>query len=353
MRLVFWCSLSAVLYVYVGYPALLALLRGKSRKRVCKGPFEPKVSIIIAAHNEAERIERRLQNCLQLDYPRGKLQIVVALDGPTDGTEFAVWKYARHGVEMVHSKEHRGKPQALNAAIRRASGEVIVFADARQTFERSAIRLLVQNFADPNVGAVSGELMLINPANGEAGKDIGLYWKYEKWIRAMESDIHSVVGATGAIYAIRRDLYQDLPQDALLDDVMTPMRILFGGKRVVFEPGAKAFDTPSCCPRAEFGRKVRTLAGNYQLVARMPELLLPWRNPVFWQFCSHKIGRLVVPYLLLVLLISNAILMGGIYTWLFAGQCAWYACAFVGSMLAGRNVTVPAVPAQQQQRKAA
>ncbi len=339
-------------YVYAGYPALLALLNRKSRKRVRKTPIEPKVTLIIAAHNEAQRIDRRLQNCLQLDYPRSKLQIVVSLDGPTDGTEFAVWKYARQGVQLVHSRQHRGKPAALNAAIRQARGDIIVFADARQTFAPDAIRRLVENFADPEVGAVSGELMLLNNAGSAQSDDIGLYWKYEKWIRAMESGIHSVVGATGAIYAIRRELYRDVPDDTLLDDVYTPMRIVFAGKRVVFEPAAKAFDTPSCCPRAEFGRKVRTLAGNYQLISQMPELLMPWRNPVVWQFWSHKVGRLIVPYLLLAALVSNVALLGGLYTWLFAAQCIWYACALVGYTLASRNIRVPQVETQQQ-RKAA
>src|SRR5207244_2295701 len=152
---------------------------------------------------------------------------------------------------------------------------------------------LVENFADPEVGAASGELVLVDDNREEATSDVGLYWKYEKWIRSMESGVHSVVGATGAIYAIRRELYRDLRGDTLLDDVCTPMQILFQGKRVVFDPSAKAMDTVSCCPKAEFGRKVRTLAGNYQLVTQMPELLLPGRNPVFWQFCSHKLGRLV------------------------------------------------------------
>jgi hypothetical protein len=189
-------------------------------------------------------------------------------------------------------------------------------------------------------------------AGSEQSDDIGLYWKYEKWIRAMESGIHSVVGATGAIYAIRRELYLDVPDETLLDDVYTPMRIVFAGKRVVFEPAARAFDTPSCCPKAEFGRKVRTLAGNYQLVAQMPELLLPWRNPVVWQFWSHKIGRLIVPFLLLAALISNVALLGGVYSWIFAAQCIWYACALAGYGLASRNIREPQVETQQQ-RKAA
>src|SRR6185503_11633852 len=145
--------------------------------------------------------------------------------------------------------EHRGKPSALNAGIRRSTGEIVVFADTRQMFERDAIRRLVENFADPEVGAASGELILLDETRDEANCEVGLYWKYEKRIRSMESELHSVIGATGAIYAIRRELYSDLPEQTLLDDVMTPMQIVFSGKRVVFEPAAKAYDTVSCCPQ--------------------------------------------------------------------------------------------------------
>ena len=160
MTLIFWLSLSFVAYVYIGYPALLAMLQRVMRRPVKKQYWEPEVSIIIAAYNERQNIEKKLQNCLALDYPKRKLQILVSLDGPTDGSEFLVWQYAAKGVELVHSKEHRGKAAALNLAVARARGEIIVFADARQTFDQSAIRELVANFADPTVGAVSGELVL-------------------------------------------------------------------------------------------------------------------------------------------------------------------------------------------------
>lgn len=352
MKTLFWLSIALVLYVYAGYPLLLALLCRRWSRPVRKQAIEPAVTIIIAAYNEYERIERKLRNCLDLDYPRPKLQIVVSLDGPTDGTEFVVWKYARHGVEMVHSKQHRGKPGAINDGMRRATGDIVIFADTRQTFQPDAIRRLVENFADPQVGAVSGELMLAAGADAEASTDIGLYWKYEKSIRAMESRLHSVVGATGAIYAIRRELFTDLPTDALLDDVLTPMRIVLGGKRVVFEPEAKAFDKVSCCSQAEFARKVRTLAGNYQLLALMPQLIAPIRNPVFWQFCSHKIGRLIAPYLLIAIFVSNMMSLGGVYTWLFACQCLWYAFALIGHSIANWDLSVPQVSNEEQRRAA-
>jgi hypothetical protein len=149
----------------------------------------------------------------------------------------------------------------------------------------------------------------------------------------MESEIHSVPGATGAIYAIRRELYQNLPEDTLIDDVLVPMRIILSGKRAVMDPAAKAYDTVACCPNAEFGRKVRTLAGNYQLLAQLPDLLVPWRNPIFFQFLSHKIGRLLVPYALLALFFSNLFMIRGIYALTFLLQMVWYAFAFTGYVL--------------------
>src|SRR5262245_32859697 len=213
METVFWVSFAFVLYVYFGYPALLMLCRRVGARPVNRQYCEPTVSIVIAAHNERERLEAKLKNCLALDYPKRKLQIVVSLDGPTDGSEFVVRRYVSQGIQMLHSKQHLGKAAALNRALWRAKGEIVVFADVRQRFARNAIRELVANFADETVGAVSGELLLMDESEQEATTDLGLYWRYEKALRSMESEIHSVAGATGAIYAVRRELYEDLPED--------------------------------------------------------------------------------------------------------------------------------------------
>jgi biofilm PGA synthesis N-glycosyltransferase PgaC len=352
MELVFWLSFIFVFYIYFGYPALLALHRLVASNRVKREYWEPTVTLVIAAHNERQRMERKLDNCLALDYPRRKLQIIVSLDGPTDGTEFAVWKYAPRGVEMVHSKEHSGKPAAINRAMRRATGEIVVFADVRQTFDRSAIRELVANFADHRVGAASGELLLLDESEQEAKTDVGLYWRYEKALRSMESEIHSVAGATGAIYAIRRDLFQDLPEDTLVDDMVIPLRIVLQGKRAVFDPRAKAYDTVSCCPMAEYGRKVRTLAGNYQVMTQLPQLFVPWRNPIFFQFLSHKVGRLLVPHALIVLFVTNLFMLNGIYALTFFLQSAWYMFAAAGYMLAQREVVEPILVPEEGKRAA-
>ncbi|MBI4474033.1 MAG: glycosyltransferase family 2 protein [Acidobacteria bacterium] len=352
MEALFWLSFVFIAYVYAGYPLLLTLLRRTYAHPVKKAYYDPTVSLIIAAHNERGRIERKLGNCFELDYPKHKLQIIVSLDGPTDGTEFVVWKYAAQGVQMVHSKEHQGKAAALNNALRHATGEIVVFADVRQMFARSAVRELVANFADDSVGAVTGELLLMDDSRREAKSDVGIYWRYEKVIRSLESGIHSVLGATGAIYAIRRDLYCDIPADTLLDDVLIPMRIVLGGKRCVFDTDAKAYDEAACCPEAEYGRKVRTLAGNYQLLTQLPRLLMPVANPVFFQFVSHKAGRLLVPYALIALFVSNLFLLHGFYLATLAGQVAWYLFALGGYVLSRRRAAEPIAVVEESRRAA-
>jgi biofilm PGA synthesis N-glycosyltransferase PgaC len=344
---IFWFSFAFIFYVYIGYPALLWVWRGIRRQPILKGYWEPTVSLLIAAHNEQDNIEAKITNCLKLDYPQNKLQIIISLDGPIDGTELVVRKYCGSGVEMLHSPIHRGKAAALNCGIEKATGEIVVFTDARQQFDLRAVRELVGSFQDSRVGAVTGELVLLDENSKEACDGAGLYWRYEKRLRAMESDIHSMVGATGAIYAIRRELFEPLPDDTLLDDVMVPMRIVLAGRRAVFDPAARAYDCAPSTPEVEFRRKVRTLAGNYQLMARIPELLVPLRNPVFWQFVSHKAGRLLVPYFLVALFLSNLFLTQGIYLVFLLLQLAWYLMAFAGHLLIRDGKRGPAFPSSE------
>lgn len=341
---VFWTAFALVAYVYVGYPLLLAAWSRLARRPVAKGAWEPAVSLVIAARNERDTIAAKLDDCRRLDYPGDKLQLVVSLDGPTDGTEHVVREWSDSAdcpVTVVHSARHAGKAAALNRAVQAATGEVLVFCDARQRVDARAVRELVANLHDPSVGAVTGELVLLDAAEtgtdpGEASDGVGLYWRYEKGLRAMESRIHSTVGATGALYALRRELFRPIPEKTILDDVVVPMRAVLAGSRTVFEPAARAYDRV-CPPELEFVRKVRTLAGNFQLVRLMPELLHPRRNPVFLQFVSHKIGRLLVPHLLVVLLVSNLLLLDGFYLFFLICQGTWYVLAGAGALLSRRS----------------
>lgn len=267
-------------------------------------------------------------------------------DGSTDQTVARARDYEARGVRVVGFETRRGKPSVLNDLVPSCRGDIVVFGDARQRFDRDALRALVAPFADPAVGAVSGELVLEDERTG-VGAGLGAYWRHEKLIRAAESRIGSTVGATGAIYAIRRELFSPLPADTILDDVVLPVRIARLGRRVVFEPRARAYDRAPRAATQELARKVRTIAGNFQLFARESWLLSPLANPLWLQAVSHKGLRLLTPVLLAVALGANAALLsaGWPYRVIFAAQAAFYAAALGGYRLRGmRPLPLLSVP---------
>ena len=308
IKSLFWISIVAIFYTYIGYPVVVWLLGRLRNLKVSKSAVTPRVSVVIACHNEANNIEARIKNLLESDYPARLLEIVIISDGSTDFTADIARRYVSNRVHVFAYTEQRGKATALNVGAEIASGEIIIFADARQWFEPDAIKELASNFADARVGAVSGELLLDGGANAAVGEGFGLYWKYEKWIRKSESRFNSVIGATGAVYAIRRKLWQPLPQETILDDVYTPMQIALAGSRIVFDEKARAHDRANDSASREFSRKVRTLTGNYQLCQLMPRLLLP-TNALLFQFYSHKLMRLAAPIFFLILLAANLVIV--------------------------------------------
>lgn len=341
MELLFWISLGVIAYVYAGYPLLLAgcarlASRSPRKARVDAltpgGPW-PSISIIVAARNEAPRLGPRVQNLLGIPYP-GEREVIVVSDGSTDDPA-AVLRRFGPAVTLLE-RPSGGKPAALNAGVAVARGEILVFADARQRFAERALMELAANFSDPEVGGVTGELVLDAEHGGTdstVGDGVGLYWKYEKWLRRNESLLWSTLGATGAIYALRREVWRPLPSETLLDDVLAPMRVVLQGRRVVFEDRARAFDRAAADADAEARRKVRTLAGNYQILRLEPRLLVPFVNPVWFQYFSHKVGRLLVPWMLLAALVTSAFLAGDgwFYTAALAGQLVFYALAGYGA----------------------
>jgi cellulose synthase/poly-beta-1,6-N-acetylglucosamine synthase-like glycosyltransferase len=395
MELIFWLSAAFVVYVYAGYPALLHLW---VRRRTALGStaavdgstFDaagagdrphrakvPGVSIVIAAYNEGPRLADRIDNLRSLDYPPARRQIVVVSDGSTDDTLEVLRRFSR-SVDVV-TVPRGGKALALNAGVAAAKFDILVFADARQVFATDALRQLVAPLADPAVGAVSGELFLdcesalFDNRRSEAdrrripdpGTDtverrthgerrrsfsssiadgVGMYWRYEKQLRRLESAVGSTLGATGAIYAMRRALWQPLPADTILDDVLAPMRVVLAGQRVVFNERARAFDRAPDDADAEVRRKVRTLAGNYQMLWLDPRVLLPWRNPVWFQYMSHKVGRLAVPYALLAILSTSIALAGDsvFYAAALAGQVGFCLLAGYGALLERHSRRSPA-----------
>jgi cellulose synthase/poly-beta-1,6-N-acetylglucosamine synthase-like glycosyltransferase len=345
MEILFWTSAFVIAYVYVGYPLLLAAWARLAGRPARKAGFAagswPSISIVVAARNEAGRLPARIENLLDLAY-EGRREIVVVSDGSTDPTATALASYIERGLIRFIEVPAGGKPLALNAGVAAATGDLIVFAAARQRFCRNALTALASNFADPQVGGATGELVLdceSGPTDSTIGEGVGAYWKYEKWLRRKEALIRSTLGATGAVYALRRTLWQPLPADTLLDDVLAPMRAVLAGWRVVFEEDAIAEDRTAPDAAAEARRKRRTLAGNYQILAQEPRLLVPFVNPVWLQYMSHKVGRLVVPWALMAVFVSSAALAAShwIYTLAFLAQAAFYGLAVVGAWLDARD----------------
>jgi poly-beta-1,6-N-acetyl-D-glucosamine synthase len=331
MRLLFWMSAALVVYAYVGYPLWLWLYARWYRRPVRYEMMTPSVSIVMAARNEEANLPAKLNNLRLLDYPAERLQIVVASDGSTDGTVDLLRREGSRIVSVVLS-EPGGKARALNEAVRHSGGEILVFLDARQFVDRSAVSELVACFADAEVGAVSGELLLEATPDAGSSENLGIYWTIEKMVRKLESATGSVVGVTGAIYAIRRELYTEIPQGTILDDVFVPMNVTRMGRRVIFQPSAIARDRFFSEKGKEFSRKVRTLTGNYQLLRLAPWLITP-ANPLLFRFVSHKLLRLLVPLLLLVMLVSSAAAGGAFYEALFWLQTLFYAAALVGALI--------------------
>jgi cellulose synthase/poly-beta-1,6-N-acetylglucosamine synthase-like glycosyltransferase len=283
----------------------------------------------MVVRNEERILESKLENLLSLDYPQDRVQIVVVSDGSSDRTEHILQQYAQDSrVHAIVNQLARGKAAGLNDALEVARGEIVVFTDARQKIDRSAARLLAENFADPDVGCVSGELMLGDPENGESGRGLGLYWLIEKQVRELESASGSVVGATGALYAARRELLTHVPAGTILDDVYLPMQIVRQGKRVIFDQRAVAWDSPDLGIEREFSRKVRTLSGNYQLVQLAP-WLLGRENPIRLEFISHKLLRLAVPAALAALLLVSPLLKAPFYKLIFMAQVLFYALSLI------------------------
>ena len=333
--MVLWTALLTLVYVYVGYPLIAWLSATLRPTRHARAPVQPCVTVIVAAHDEADRIEARIENLLALVYPRDRLQIIVGSDGSSDETVQRARRFAGAGVTVVAYPTRRGKSAVLNELVPIASGDIVIFGDARQRFSSNVAQVLVSHFADPAVGAVSGELVIMtDDAGTSAAEGTGFYWRYEKFIRLQESRVTSTVGATGSIYAIRRSLFEPVPPDTVLDDVVIPMRIVRRGYAVLFEPDAKAYDRASQTARQEFVRKVRTIAGTFQLLARERWLWNPARNPIWLETISHKALRLTIPLQHAALLIANIVLVGegSFYQILMGAQATFFAAALTGHL---------------------
>lgn len=305
MILLFWSCLVFVVYTYFGYPWLLSLrARARVPKLLPDNVPLPAVTVVIPAYNEQAHIATKLRSVLESYYPPERLQIVVLVDGAGDGTAAAARSVQDPRLRVLEKSAREGKTAALNDAMRWVETPIAVLTDAAEVFEQNTLRQLVRRFADPEVGAVSGDLDMVDEDTGFS-RNLGLYWRYEKAMRLDEARLGSMVGATGPIYAIRTALYRPLPTDTVLDDVAIPFEIVQQGYRVTYAEDARAIER--CTPNGpqEFVRKRRTLAGNFQIIFRYWRLLIPGHSPIAWQFWSHKVFRLLVPYALAGLLAGS------------------------------------------------
>jgi len=323
--LFFGAALAAGLYIVIGYPLLLGLLARVRGKPVLKNRQRKSVSILIAVHNGEQFIAEKLDSLLRLDYPRELVEILVVSDGSTDRTVPVVQRFISETLRLIEIPRG-GKCAALNEGIARAHNEILVLTDVRQTLAPDSLQFLIDCFSDPTVGVVSGELKI------RAGRDpgetsTGLYWRYESWIRKQLGSIDSMFGATGPFYAMRRELAVVLPTDILLDDMYLPLAAFFRGYRLIQEPRAEALDYPTS-RRTEFRRKVRTLAGNYQILLAHPALLGP-QNRMWFHFVSYKFGRLLLPWVFVVLLLSSCFLPAAWRWAALGGQALFYLSATI------------------------
>ena len=326
---VFSGSVAFVLYVLIGYPALLAIFARLFPHPIHKQLIPKPLTVIVPVRNGERWILNKLRSLLASDYPQNFLFVLVASDGSTDSTAAIVRNFANPRVSLLELPA-AGKATTVNRALEQVQTDLIVLTDVRQEFDTSAISRLVACFADPAVGVVTGELV-IRSGQSQEEFNTGLYWKYEKWIRRNLNRIDAMLGATGAIYAVRRNLLAAMPSDTLLDDVYLPFVAAFQGSRIFFEDTAKAYDYPTSL-QSEFRRKVRTQAGIYQILARFPQLLWPG-NHRFIHFLSHKLGRLLLPFAMLTAFGSSLFVpqpLGGIAV---TAQLAFYTAGLLDPVI--------------------
>lgn len=341
MELVFWLSLAAALYAYFGYPFILlslAFLLGKTSKQPSGETKQlPRLTLVISAYNEEGAIEQKIKNSLELTYPRGLLEILVASDGSTDSTSQIVMKYADQGVVLKHYEDRIGKSACLNHTVGAAKGEIVVFSDANSQYDRNALTELVKHFADKDIGFVTGHTKYMKSDDGGMVESIGLYSRIERFTKQIESRFFSCVGADGAIFAIRKCLYRPLHPDDI-NDLVTPLAVVRNGYRGVIEAQAFCSEGLSAGYSEEFRRQVRIASRTIRAVVSNADLLNPVRYGLFsFELLSHKVGKLTAPFFLALLFFSNALLIPthSIYLGFFVGQVLLYLSPVEANLLRG------------------
>ncbi len=331
--IIFTASAGFIVYVLIGYPLLLAIYARFFEEPIRKEPTRKRLSIVVPVRNGAPWVKAKIDSLLASNYPGELLEILIVSDGSTDRTNNIVEGYPDARVRLL-ALPPGGKAVAVSRGFDLVSGEIIVLTDVRQAFDSDALANLLACFADPSVGVVTGELVIHQGLSREE-YNTGLYWRYEKWIRRNLNRIDAMLGATGSIYAIRRELAVPIPPEILLDDVYIPFAAVFRGFRICFEDKAKAYDLPTSL-HSEFWRKVRTQAGVYQILFRFPKLLWPG-NRRFVHFLSHKLARLLLPFALIAVAISSLGLLEPWRAIALACQIAFYFFALLDPIVPEKN----------------
>ena len=333
---IFWISAVILGYTYLGYPLLIAMFAHLKPQRIGGGQNSefPEVSLIIAAHNEEKVIREKLTNSLAIDYPEGLLSVVIVSDGSIDRTNEIINEFAsRSGIKFIHYQPRRGKAHALNLGVENSESEIVVFSDANIRYEADSIKYLVKDFSDPSAGCVCGKVLLEKPKDSKEPIGEGAYMKYERFIHQNESRFNTMIGTDGAMYAIRRELFKPIPEDAIVDDFVIAMRVIEKGLRIVYEPKAIGYEYAASSVGQEFKRKVRMIAGGFQSLGILKSALNPMNHPiVFFQFVSHKFLRWLGPIFMVMLFLANlSLLTGTFYQITLALQLTFYAFALAAT----------------------
>jgi cellulose synthase/poly-beta-1,6-N-acetylglucosamine synthase-like glycosyltransferase len=347
--IVFWACLLPTLYTYLLYPVCVwlcvHLLRNVPERAMAEPKELPTVTLLVAAHNEEDVIESKIRNSLTFDYPRDRLNIVIGSDGSSDRTGQIVSQFAAQGVRLLDYHQRRGKVAVLNSAVQQTDGEILVLSDANTEFDRLALRRLVRWFADPEIIAVCGRLILLDPADG-TNVD-GLYWRYETFLKKCEGSLGALLGANGAIYALRRSAYVPVPDNTIIDDFVIPLlsKVRYGG-RLVYDAAAVAWEATPPAIGSEFRRRIRIGTGGYQSLTLLWKLLSPRHGWTAFAFFSHKLLRWLVPFLLLGMVISNLVLLNHpFYQLTLAAQVAIFTLSILGMYLHGNGLVLKAMRA--------
>jgi cellulose synthase/poly-beta-1,6-N-acetylglucosamine synthase-like glycosyltransferase len=330
---IFWGAAALIVYTYLGYPAWVFIRSCVWPRPWLRKESIPTVSVVMAVHNGGELVSDTINHLLSLDYPHDLLEIIVVSDGSSDQTNVLLQAASDQRLRVLICDDHRGKAAALNLGIRNAHGEILLFIDLRPRLQAGALRSLLSNFADPEVGCAAGKLILVREDHDATSAAIGdLYWSYEQWLRVCESIIDSPCGVYGGFYAVRRSLAVEFPEGLILDDVYQPLQVVRQGYRCVIDREAEVCDTWPKTSGREFQRKVRTLAGNVQLLQLAPWLLTE-ENRLRFQIISHKLLRLFVPFALLACLLACIPLRhSAFYSDLLWAQGLFYFLALLGGV---------------------